>query len=244
MTFHGASGLAWSATKDVSMQIVTNIQADGAHAPAVPTDLLDSTVVQAIAPVDDIVAAVQAGSSVAFEELYSIFSRRLYQTIFSITRNPHDAEEALQDTFLRAYRSINTFEGKSKIYTWLTRIAVNSALMILRKRKSRSEVSFDAPADDGGDPIAIEVKDSAPNPEELCDLHQRQHRTLRAMHGLTPHLRAPIKMQAMRGCSIREIGQALKISEAAVKSRLYRARQQLSAAPSATKSIKPMRVDR
>jgi RNA polymerase sigma-70 factor (ECF subfamily) len=233
------------------MQIVTNIQADGAHAAAVPTDLLDCTVEQAIAPVDDIVAAAQVGSSAAFEELYSIYSRRLYQTIFSIARNPHDAEEALQDTFLRAYRSINTFGDKSKIYTWLTRIAVNSTLMILRKRKTRSEVSFDASSDNGGDPIAIEVKDSAPNPEELCDLHQRQHRTWRAIHGLSPHLRAPIKMQMMRGCSIREIGQALNISEAAVKSRLYRARQQLSAsrgdcgnAPSATRSIKPTRIDR
>jgi RNA polymerase sigma-70 factor (ECF subfamily) len=149
------------------MQIVTNIQADGARGVAVPTGLLDGTIEQVIAPVDSIVAAAQAGSSAAFEELHSIYSRRLYQTIFSITRNPHDAEEALQDTFLRAYRRTNTFEGKSKIYTWLTRIAVNSALMILRKRKVRSEVSFDAQSDDEGDPIAIEVKDSAPNPEEI-----------------------------------------------------------------------------
>jgi RNA polymerase sigma-70 factor (ECF subfamily) len=211
------------------MLIVKNIQSDGPKALAVATGLLDRTVEQAIAPVDDIVAAVQAGSSAAFEQLHSIYSGRLYRTILSITKSPHDAEEALQDTFLRAYLRIKTFEGKSQIYTWLTRIAVNSALMILRKRRVRSEVSFDTQSDDGGEPIAIEVKDSAPNPEDLCVLHQRHHRTLRAIRRLSQHLQAPIKMQAIRGCSIREIGQALNISEAAVKSRLYRARQQLSA---------------
>lgn len=73
----------------------------------------DHTVKRVIAPVDSIVLAAQAGSPAAFAELHSTYSRRLYQTILSITRNPHDAEEALQETFLRAYLAINTFKGKS-----------------------------------------------------------------------------------------------------------------------------------
>jgi RNA polymerase sigma-70 factor (ECF subfamily) len=190
--------------------------------------LLDQTVERVTAPVDDIVAAAQAGSPAAFTELHSIYSGRLYKTILSITRNPHDAEEALQETFLRAYLAIKTFEGKSKISTWLTRIAVNSALMILRKQRGRSEVLFDPQPDDRCEAIAFDVADSAPNPEELCGLHQHQLKTLRALWRLRPHLRAPIRMQIMHGWSVREISRALNISETAVKSRLYRARQQLS----------------
>jgi RNA polymerase sigma-70 factor (ECF subfamily) len=233
------------------MQISKNIQDERAQAIAMSTNVFDQIIEQTIALDDEIVVAAQAGSSSAFEELHSIYSRRLYQTIFSITRNPHDAEEALQDTFLRAYRSIKTFEGKSKVYSWLTRIAINSALMVLRKRRVRSEVSFELQPEDGGETIALEVKDSAPNPEELCILHQRQHRTLRAIHRLSPHLRVPIRMQLTRGWSIGEISRALNISEAAVKSRLYRARLQLSSsrgdcgfAPSSAKLINPKRQNR
>jgi len=233
------------------MQISKNIQGNSAQATAMSTNVFDQIIEQTIALDDEIVVAAQAGSSSAFEELHSIYSRRLYQTIFSITRNPHDAEEALQDTFLRAYRSIKTFEGKSKVYSWLTRIAINSALMVLRKRRVRSEVSFELQPEDGGETIALEVKDSAPNPEELCILHQRQHRTLRAIHRLSPHLRVPIRMQLTRGWSIGEISRALNISEAAVKSRLYRARLQLSSsrgdcgfAPSSAKLINPKRQNR
>src|SRR5580692_862556 len=187
------------------MEIAKNIQANGTKALAMSAPLLDYTVERVIAPVDDIVAAAQAGSSAAFEELHSIYSGRLYQTILSITKNPHDAEEALQETFFKAYRAIKTFEGKSKIYSWLTRIAINSALMILRKRRVRSEVLFDPQPDDRWEAITFEVRDPAPNPEELCILHQHQRKTLRAIRRLSPRLRAPIRMQIMRGWSVREI---------------------------------------
>ena len=196
----------------VSIQIVKNIQADGAGPLAVSAALLDHTIDRVIAPLDGIVLAAQAGSPAAFAELHSVYSRRLYQTILSITRNPHDAEEALQDTFLRAHLAINKFEGKSKIYSWLTRIAINSSLMILRKRRVRSEVLFGPQPDDRCEAITFEVRDSAPSPEKLCILHQHQHRTLRAVHHLSPHLRAPFLMQIMRGWSIREISRALNIS--------------------------------
>jgi RNA polymerase sigma-70 factor, ECF subfamily len=212
------------------MQIAKNIQPNGAEALAVSVAPLDHTVERVIAPLDGIVAAAQAGSSAAFAELHSIYSGRLYQAILSITRNPHDAEEALQDTFLRAHLAIKKFEGKSKIYSWLTRIAINSALMILRNRRVRSEVLFDPQPDDRREAITFEVRDSAPNPEELCILHQHQHRTLRAIRHLSPHLRVPFRMQIMRGWSIREISRALNISEAAVKSRMHRARLRLSTA--------------
>jgi RNA polymerase sigma-70 factor, ECF subfamily len=189
---------------------------------------LDQTIERATTPLDDIVLAAQAGSPAAFTELYSTYSRRLFQTTLSITRNPHDAEEALQETFLRAYLAIKTFQGKSQIYTWLTRIAVNSALMILRKQRVRAEVLFDPQSDDRCETITFEVRDPAPNPEELCVRHQCQVKALRAICRLRPHLQEPIRMRITHGWSAKEISRALNISEAAVKSRISRARQQLS----------------
>ena len=91
----------------------------------------------------------------------------------AVTKNPQDAEDALQDTFLRAYLAIRTFEGSCDIYTWLTRIAVNSALMTLRKQRTRAEVLFDPRAGSQLETLSIEVRDSAPNPEESYDLDQR-----------------------------------------------------------------------
>jgi RNA polymerase sigma-70 factor, ECF subfamily len=176
-----------------------------------------------------IVSAPHADGQVAFEELHAIYSKRLYRTIVAITKNPADAEDVLQDTFLRAYLARDTFEGRSSIYSWLTRIAINTALMVLRKRRVRSEFLFDPQPDERGESISFEVRDSAPNPEELCALHQNQLKTLHALRRLRPHLREPIRMQVTHGSSIREISRALNISEAAVKSRLYRARQRLSA---------------
>jgi RNA polymerase sigma-70 factor (ECF subfamily) len=176
-----------------------------------------------------IVSAPHADLQVAFEELHAIYSKRLYRTIVAITKNSDDAEDVLQDTFLRAYLARESFEGRSSIYSWLTRIAINSALMVLRKRRVRCEFLFDPQPDERGESISFEVRDSAPNPEELCVLHQHQLKTLHALRRLRPHLREPIRMQLTHGWSIREISRALDISEAAVKSRLYRARQRLSA---------------
>jgi RNA polymerase sigma-70 factor (ECF subfamily) len=176
-----------------------------------------------------IMAAPNARWPVTFEELHAIYSRRLYRTIVAITKNPEDAEDALQDTFLRAHVARKTFEGRSSIYSWLTRIAINSALMVLRKRRVRSEVLFGSQPDDRCGANIFEVRDSAPNPEELCVLHQHQLKTWHAVCRPRPSLRESIRMQVAQGWSIRAISRSLNISEAAVKSRIRRARQQLSA---------------
>src|SRR5258708_206732 len=97
---------------------------------------------------EQLVSAAQAGSSSAFGELRDIYSPRVYRQLLTITKNREDAEDALQDAFLRAYLAIHAFEGRSTFYSWLTRIAINSALMILRKRRTRPEISFDHPNDE------------------------------------------------------------------------------------------------
>jgi RNA polymerase sigma-70 factor (ECF subfamily) len=183
---------------------------------------LNHTMDRVIAPVDDIVLAAQAGSAAAFADLHSIYSGRLYRTILSIAKNPHDAEEALQETFLRAYLAIKRFEGRSQIYTWLTRIALNTTLMVVRKQRARPEVLFHPRPDNRCESYTLEIKDSALNPEELCVLHQRELRTLRALHRLRPYLREPMRMQIVLGWSISEISRELNVSEAAIKSSISR----------------------
>src|ERR1700739_1272659 len=123
---------------------------------------------------DPLVRAVQAGVPEAFAQLYAIYSPRLYRTITAITKTPEDAQDALQETFLRAHLRVHAFEGRSSIYSWLSRIAINCALMILRKRRTRPEVLFDPQPNDRCETIFFEPKDPAPNPEEAYDLHQRQ----------------------------------------------------------------------
>src|ERR1700739_2619051 len=178
---------------------------------------------------DPLVTAVQAGEPEAFAQLYAIYSPRLYRMITKITKNPEDAQDALQETFLRAHLRVHAFEGRSSIYSWLSRIAINCALMILRKRRTRPEVLLNREPDDRRcETIFFEVKDSAPNPEEAYDLRQRQTKTLHAIRRLDPKLQAALRMQVNHEWSVKEISQALNISETAAKSRLYRARRQLS----------------
>ncbi|HUO14323.1 MAG TPA: sigma-70 family RNA polymerase sigma factor [Verrucomicrobiae bacterium] len=176
---------------------------------------------------DEIVSAAQNGLPEAFAELYKIHSRRLYKTIVAITKNPEDAEDALQDTFMRAYLALGTFEGRSSIHSWLTRIAINSALMILRRRRNRPEVLFDPRNDARDDAPCLEIRDSSPGPEQICDLRQQHVRILRAIQQLDPTLRMPMEIRMTHGWSIKEIGHALNISEVAVKTRLHRARRRL-----------------
>jgi RNA polymerase sigma-70 factor (ECF subfamily) len=177
---------------------------------------------------DPLVTAIQMGVPEAFAQLHAIYSSRLYKTIIAITKNPEDAQDALQETFLRVHLSFHAFESRSSIYSWLTRIAINSAFMILRKRRARPEVLFVPQPDDRCETIFFEPKDPAPNPEEVYDQRERQVKTLIAIRRLGPKLRSPLQMQMKHGWSVREISQALSISESAVKSRLNRARRRLS----------------
>lgn len=176
-----------------------------------------------------LVAAAQAGSPTAFAELQKLYSRPLYNTISGIVRNREDAEDALQDTFLRAYLSLGRFEGRSSFYSWITRIGINSALMILRKRRVRAEVCCEFSSDASDDSHPFEVGDPAPNPEQICDQQQRCTQTMSAIRRLEPNLRTALQLQMTRDCSLKEIAETLKITEAAVKARLYRARTRLGA---------------
>jgi len=177
-----------------------------------------------------LVSAARAGSADAFAELRSHYSRRLYGTLFRITRNHADTEDALQDTFLRVFTGLRTFEGRSSFYSWARRIAVNSALMMLRKRRSRPEVSFEPLCDEESDFPQFETEDPTPSPEQMFDQRQRYVAILHAVHELKPRLRRAIQIRIAHECSLQEIAQALNMSLAAVKSNLHRARARLGTA--------------
>lgn len=141
----------------------------------------------------ELLAALRGGSSIAFEKLEKLNAKRLYKRILSITRNREDAEDALQDTFMRAFLALDSFQGRSHLSTWLMTIAINSALMITRRRRrAYAELSLTPPSELEAD---FDVRDSAPTPEEICDLKQRFERTFSAIERLDPTSRAVIGIQ-------------------------------------------------
>ena len=143
--------------------------------------------------VGELVVAARAGSSAAFEELQKLYSNRLYKRILSMTRNHEDAEDALQDTFMRAYLALNSFQGRSHLSTWLTRIAINSALMVIRRRRhTYAEVSLTPPSESAAGFQEFDILDSALTPEEICDLKQRFDRMRSAVDRLDPKSRTAI----------------------------------------------------
>jgi RNA polymerase sigma-70 factor (ECF subfamily) len=184
----------------------------------------------------NLVAAARSGSTAAFTELREIYAQRVFRKLLTMTKNREDAEDALQDTFLRAYKALPAFEERSSFYTWITRIAINSALMILRRRRTRAEVSYDGPSETEETNPGFEFRDSGPSPEHICVHRQSYACMLRSIWNLQPRLRQVIEMQMVGSYSIREIAQSLQISESAVKSRLARARARLATAQGSSSS--------
>lgn len=163
-------------------------------------------------------AAAKGGSNAAFEELQRRYSRRLYRRIQFITRNHEDAEDALQATFLHAYLAPDSFDGRSQFASWLTRIAIDSALMVLRRRRNRAEVPIEPLSDSGAAALTVDVRDTALNPEQHYDLRHRSYWAFAAISKLKINLRTPMATWIEQECSLKEVARTLGISLAAVKS--------------------------
>ena len=175
-----------------------------------------------------LVIALQAGSEGAFAELNRKYANSLYRKILSITRNREDAEDVLQETLLRAFLAIDSFEGRSKLQTWLTRIAINLSLMTLRRRRVRSETSSEFLSFSGDEGPQFLVKDPSLNPEEFYLQRERRHRVAKAITTLKSPLRTVMQIQLSEDCSLAQIARSLDVSVAAVKARLHRARRHLA----------------
>ncbi len=176
-----------------------------------------------------LVEEARAGNAQAFTSLVNHYERNIYRLALNITANPQDAEDVLQETFLKAYSNLGRFEGKSRFYTWLVRIAVNESLMNLRRqRKSRRWVSLDEPIQIEGDkPLPQEIVDWEENPEQRYARKELQQILIRAIQHLEPGYRATFVLRQVQDLSIQETATLLNLSVPTVKSRLFRARLEL-----------------
>src|ERR1700745_1670845 len=181
-------------------------------------------------PVSDELALVQAakkGDVSAFEELVKRYDRNVFRIAQHITQNREDAEDLVQDAFLKAYSNLEQFQGQSKFYTWLVRIAVNEALMKLRRRRPERTVSLDEDIKTDEDSLPREVADWSPNPEQQYTQSELRDILTRTIQGLPPGFRTVFVLRDVEGLSTEETADALELSIPAVKSRLLRARLQL-----------------
>ena len=174
-----------------------------------------------------IVAQARLGDAKAFTDLLRRYEGKIFRLAQHITQNREDAEDVLQEEFLKAYEHLDQFQGQSKFYTWIVRIAVNQALMKLRKRKSDRSVSLDETIDTGEDTVAREIAAWDENPEQQYSREEINEILSSAIDGLAPIYRAVFVLRDVDDLSTEETAEALELSVPAVKSRLLRARLQL-----------------
>jgi RNA polymerase sigma-70 factor (ECF subfamily) len=174
-----------------------------------------------------LVSVAKSGDAVAFVELSTRHSNMVLRRTYRIVKNWQDAEDVLQDSFMKAFTHLKDFEERSSFSSWLTRIAINSALMLLRKKRFRIEVSISNPDDDFGIRDRWEPMDRAESPESRCARREREELLKGAIQGLPPRLREVIQLSHGEGRSMEEIAQFLRISVPAAKSRLARAKTAL-----------------
>ena len=178
-----------------------------------------------------LIAAAKSGRRAPFGELCERHMKRVSCVTRRIARNREDAEDAAQECFLNAFIHLKDFDGRSQFATWLTRIAINAALMKLRKNRGAREVSMDEP-NLPSEPVAQrEFPYDAPDPEENCSLRERKRIVKSAISGLRPRVRSVVELIHLQEYSIRETAQILGISTAAVKGRMFHARLTLHRMP-------------
>ena len=177
----------------------------------------------------DIVLANQAkqGDRSAFTELVNRYAAKIYRTVRHITKNDHDAEDVLQETFLKAYSRLDQFKGDAKCYTWLTRITDNEALMKLRQRKDGKFLPLDQQVDTEEGSIQREIPSGDADPEQQHEREELRSLLSSGIDSLPESCRVVLVLRDIEGLSTEETAESLGLSVSAVKSRLLRARLQL-----------------
>jgi RNA polymerase sigma-70 factor (ECF subfamily) len=175
---------------------------------------------------DALVAAIKRGDTQAFEELVLRHKQRVLAVAQRITNNREDAEDVTQESFHKAFLHLDSFQEKSRFSTWLTRIAMNEALMLLRRRRGVFEVLPESP-DDGIPSGSEPFVDQSPNPEESCSQRERTRLLTEAINRLGPTIRAAILLRDIEERSVKETAQILGTSITAVKARVFQGRRKL-----------------
>jgi RNA polymerase sigma-70 factor, ECF subfamily len=178
-----------------------------------------------------LIAAAKTGRTDSFGELCERHGKKVFHVVHRMMRNREDAEDAAQECFLNAFVHLRDFEGRSQFATWLTRIAINAALMKLRKNRGAREVPMHQP-NPSSEPVAQrEFRRDTPDPEESCSIRERKRIVKSAISGLRPRARNVVELIHLQEHSIRETAQILGISTAAVKARMFHARIALHQMP-------------
>jgi len=168
------------------------------------------------------------GNQAALEALFARHSGALYQSALKLLGNPEDAEDALQEGMLSAFKNLRRFEGRSKFSSWLTRIVINAALMRLRSQRAHRTVSADEPLGEAESTLAEQLADPAPDPERLYAREELRQLLDRNLTELSPEMRTAVRLRDIEGLSTQEAAEALGVPENTLKSRLHRARLQLA----------------
>jgi RNA polymerase sigma-70 factor, ECF subfamily len=191
------------------------------------TNILRHFVVQHLQRSDEqLLSQATSGDQQAFAELCLRYRGMLMNRIYRIVRHQEDAEDVLQETYLKAYQHLQTFRGACSFSTWLVAIGTNMSLMLLRRRKILGQYSSDAVTEDG-DTLVMEWRDTAPDPEQRCMMSQTRQKLKHALTRLSPQVRTLLEMYYKHELRLKDAAQILGISEATTKSKLLRARRTL-----------------
>jgi RNA polymerase sigma-70 factor, ECF subfamily len=173
-----------------------------------------------------LVTAAKCGSAAAFDELVLRHGRRVFAVAQRITNHREDAEDVVQETFHKVFLHLDSFQEKSRFSTWLTRIAMNEALMLLRRKRAVFEVLPEG-TDDGVKSSSESFVDQGPNPEEGCLRGERTQQLTEAINRLGPRIRTAILLRDIEERSVEETAQILGTTRSAVKARVFQARRKL-----------------
>lgn len=177
---------------------------------------------------EKLIRAGQRGDHQAVETLFRRYQRPLFQTALRVLGNTEDAEDALQDGLLSAYRNLKRFEGRSQFSTWLTRIVINAALMRRRSAKARPAISLDEPPREDELPATERFADDGLTPEQVFANTEIREMLSENLDQLSPLLRTAFVLREVQGYSTGEAAKKLGVTENTLKARLWRARHQLA----------------
>src|SRR5260370_30509898 len=174
-----------------------------------------------------LVAAAKARDTRAFELLVERHERKIFLMVQRMTRNREDAEDVVQQSFQKAFVHLKKFQGKSLFYTWLTRIAINEALMLMRRKRGVHEVPIEESSTKTESALPLDFLDSAPNPEDSCLDREQEQILSAALNKLGPGIRRAIELRDLGELSIGETALVMGLSVTAVKCRVFRGRRKL-----------------
>ena len=176
---------------------------------------------------DEELTATERGDELAFETLVKRHERKIFVLALRYTRVREDAEDVVQQTFQKAFVHLQRFEGKSAFSTWLTRVAINEALILLRKRRTMREVPIVDSSSSGETTPTLELADARPDPEVSCFQTEGARILSSAIGQLKPAMRRAIQLRELRELSVQETAEHMGVSVPAVKANVFRARRKL-----------------